>query len=105
MPMSEGLTGMGLSPAPVLHFPPPPPGSPPVQQFMSMMSIVTWEHLSTVWALWWQNQHPDSSCVAFASYRSVQHAVSLSKQISPVLHVQNHRVFLCKFPEQFIVLH
>jgi hypothetical protein len=61
MPMSDGLTGMSVSPAPVLHFPPQSPGSPPLQQFMSMMSIVTWEHLNTVWALWWQNGHPDSS--------------------------------------------
>jgi hypothetical protein len=61
MPMSDGLTGMHASPAPVLHFPPQPPGSPPLQQFMSMMSIVTWEHLNTVWAIWWQNAHPDSS--------------------------------------------
>ena len=61
MPMSGGLTGMAASPAPVLHFPPPAPASPPLQQFMSMMSIVTWEHLDSVWALWWQNSHPDSS--------------------------------------------
>lgn len=98
MPMSNGLTGMAASPSPVLHFPPPPLGSPPLQQFMSMMSIVTWEHLDSVWAIWWQNRHPDSSYVC----PWVKRLHSEFVQVSSELHLPDHGVLLCKCPQQHV---
>lgn len=61
MPMSEGLTGMGVStPSPVLHVPASGAGKAPAPVVVEMLSIVVWEHSDNVWALWWENEHPDS---------------------------------------------
>mmetsp|Transcript_45621 Transcript_45621/g.130178 ORF Transcript_45621/g.130178 Transcript_45621/m.130178 type:complete len:771 (-) Transcript_45621:99-2411(-) len=61
MPMSDGLTGMGVAgPSPILHVVPSPPGVPPRPVTITMLGIVTWEHLDSVWAMWWQNSHPES---------------------------------------------
>ena len=57
MPMSDGLVGMGTAGEafPVLHV-----GNTNDFLSISMLSIVTWEHLSNTYALLWENTNPGS---------------------------------------------
>lgn len=57
MPMSDGLTGMGPGPWPILRVRPLNSSGLAV---VTMLSIATWEHLDNVWAMWWQATHADS---------------------------------------------
>jgi len=56
MPQTDGLTGMaGPAAQPVLHV-----GRGDARVALTLFSIVTWEHLSSVWALHWENENMDS---------------------------------------------
>eukprot|EP00747_Dinoflagellata_sp_TGD_P010525 gnl/TRDRNA2_/TRDRNA2_119907_c2_seq1.p1 gnl/TRDRNA2_/TRDRNA2_119907_c2~~gnl/TRDRNA2_/TRDRNA2_119907_c2_seq1.p1 ORF type:complete len:564 (+),score=46.97 gnl/TRDRNA2_/TRDRNA2_119907_c2_seq1:1-1692(+) len=57
MPLSDGLTGMAPGkPAPLVHF-----EESVAYAVFSMLTLVTWEHLDSVYGLQWDNHHPRST--------------------------------------------